>query len=315
MVHGVLLVHKDCGLTSHRLVQKLRGVFGQKNVGHAGTLDPEAEGLMLILLGQGTKLSNYLLTNNKSYHFVFQLGVRTDTLDQTGRVLSRSEVSLTEKQIHQRLLKSTGMLNLKVPLYSAVKIKGKKLYQYTRKNQEIEAPFRKMFFYDLKVKNINKDKVEVELSCSKGSYIRSWVEHVGGLCGSGASLQKLVRLKSEPFELSDALNLNDVENKTKDLPRPLNSDICLQKLKPAFLDLASALPHIKNISVSASEQRGLRQGQKTKTLFSALHQTQKEVNLKKQPLTLKITCQSQLVALLELKPFKSPYILRVFPPV
>ena len=147
MVHGVLLINKTAGGTSHSVVNALRKVIGQKAVGHAGTLDPMAEGLMIILLGYGTKLSNYLLMSDKSYRFTFRLGVTTDTLDKTGQVMEKKAVNLQPEAVEKVLKDSQGKISLPVPLFSAVKIKGKKMYEYERENKTVVPPERDMFFY------------------------------------------------------------------------------------------------------------------------------------------------------------------------
>ncbi len=213
MIHGVLLINKTAGGTSHDVVRAVRKILRQKAVGHAGALDPLAEGLMVILLGYGTKLSHYLLTADKQYHFTLRLGVTTDTLDKTGKITGTKEVRLSEERIKQVLQKSQGPLSLPVPLVSAVKIKGKKLYEYKRANQAIETPLREMTFYDLKIKNIQPETVEVVLSCSKGSYIRSWVSFVGKELETGACLETLTRLKSAPFKVESSLTLQEVEKR------------------------------------------------------------------------------------------------------
>ena len=311
MVHGVLLVHKKAGGSSHSLVHSVRKVIGQKAVGHGGTLDPMAEGLMLILLGQGTKLSNYLLSNDKSYRFTFCLGTTTDTLDKTGCVISTQSVSLKQDQIEKCIHKAQGEMYLPVPLYSAVKVKGKKLYQYVRSNKPVSLPYRKMFFYDLKIIQIGCDKVEVEISCSKGSYIRSWVAFIGEQLGTGACLEKLLRLKSNPFELKSALTLEDVQSRLRK-----NSDFhhrsLLKNLKPAFIPLSDALPHIQPVSISETEEKLLSRGQISSNLLIYLKKDQKEVNIERKAKKIRLMCQSRLVALFELKPFQSPQILRVF---
>ena len=202
---GFLLINKTAGGTSHNVVNSLRHIMKQKQVGHAGTLDPMAEGLMVILLGYGTKLSNYLLINDKSYHFTLRLGMITDTLDKTGEIVTKKEVNPDPRQVRHVLENSQGTLSLPVPLVSAVKIKGKKLYEYKKENKSVSLPIRDMHFYNLNVKDIGKETVELELSCSKGSYIRSWVAFVGDVLGTGACLEKLTRLSSSPFHVESSL--------------------------------------------------------------------------------------------------------------
>jgi len=314
MINGVLLINKKAGCTSHSVVNTLRKLIGQKQVGHAGTLDPMAEGLLVILLGYGTKLSNYLLMNDKKYKFTFRLGVVTDTLDKTGKIISQKPVTVDVDRIKQSVLNSQGKISLSVPLFSAVKVKGKKMYEYERENKDIKPPKRDMFFYDLVIKNIKKDTVEVELSCSKGSYIRSWVFFVGETLGVGACLEHLVRLSSSPFGIKSALTIQEIEEKLgSDKTRPM--DIFLEKISPAFIPFSKAIPHIQSVVVSSNDERLLRQGCISRNLKMSLEDKQKDVNKNQKAQTIKVMSVSmdRLLALLELRPFHSPQFLRVFP--
>ena len=314
MIHGMLLINKTAGGTSHSLVNSLRRIIGQKAVGHAGTLDPMAEGLMLILLGHGTKLSNYLLMNNKRYRFTLRLGLVTDTLDKTGKIIDKKEVKISKERIQQVLIKSQGKLSLPVPLFSAVKIKGKKLYEYEREKKPITPPIRDMFFYDLELKDIQLKTVEVELSCNKGSYVRSWVSFVGAELGTGACLEQLNRLESSPFNIDSALTVQEVEEKLNE-HRELSSELLLKKLDSAFISFSKALPHIKAVCILGQDEKQLRQGQIFKNLKVTLLEKQKEVNKNKETQTIRVMSydNEQMLALLELQPFLSPKFLRVFP--
>ncbi len=343
MIHGVLLVNKTAGMTSHAVVSALRRVFRQKAVGHAGTLDPMAEGLLLILLGQGTKLSNYLLMNDKKYRFVFRLGAVTDTLDKTGKITEKKEVHLSVDQIESALEESRGQLSLSVPLVSAVKVKGKKLYEYKRENKPVAPPVRDMYFYDLEIKNIQSETVEVELSCNKGSYIRSWVSFVGTKLGTGAYLEALTRLRSSPFNLDSALTVQEVEERLKKVDRNVRlpsglahpvergsngekkeedqegKDLSMKEfcevLNPAFVPFSKALPHIKAVRSEKQDEKQLGYGQISKNLKMTLQEVQKGVNKNRKTQTIRIMSYNdkRMLALLELKPFLSPWFIRVFP--
>ncbi len=321
MVHGVLLINKTKGGTSHSVVTALRRIIQQKEIGHAGTLDPMAEGLLLVLLGYGTKLSHYLLTNDKRYRFMFRFGIITDTLDKTGTTINQQKVQLEQKHIKQVLENNLGKLSLPVPLVSAVKIKGKKLYEYKRKSQSVTPPTREMTFYNLNIKNItthhchtdNNPTVEVELSCSKGSYIRSWVSFIGEEMGTGACLEELMRLHSTPFNIEKALTLQEVEKRLN--REEINSETIAEKLYPAFIPFPKALPHIESVCVARQDERQLRQGQISKSIKLALQDKQKEVNRSKETQTIRAMNHNnkQMLALLKLQPFLSPRFLRVFP--
>ncbi len=328
MFHGVLLINKEAGGTSHDIVSAVRRILGQKKVGHAGTLDPLAEGLIVILLGYGTKLSDYLLTNDKKYHFILRLGVVTDTLDKTGKIIEKKEVRTTKEQITQVLQKSQGQISLPVPLVSAVKVKGKKLYEYKRANQTVTTPLRDMFFRDLEIKNVQKETAEVVLSCSKGSYVRSWVSFVGEKLGTGACLENLTRLESFPFKASSALTLREVEKRIREelcetdlkstqlptqpkgqLPDPTSEDSnneTIEKkgkkpanflraeqfckiLEPAFIPFSQAIPHIQSINAETrNDEIQLRQGKISRNLKMRLMEEQKTVNKNKKNRTVRV---------------------------
>ena len=313
MVHGVLLINKTSGSTSHDVVYALRKILNQREVGHGGTLDPIAEGLMLILLGQGTKLSQYLLMNNKRYDYILKLGVTTDTLDKTGKVLIEKPVHHSAGQIRTVIEACQGCLSLPVPLFSAVKIKGRKLYEYGRAGQEIVPPKRDMLFYDLDIKGIHEDRVEVRISCSKGSYIRSWVSYVGEQLKTGACLEQLFRIWSEPFYLKSALKVEEVAEKLKN-EKHLSADIMQEKLSSAFIPFSQALPHIKAIKNPSMDGKSIRHGYVSEALLLNLKEAQKKTNQTQRDQIVRIMSSnnSEMLALLELRPFKSPRIRKVF---
>ena len=313
MVHGVLLINKTSGSTSHGLVHELRKILNQREVGHGGTLDPIAEGLMLILLGQGTKLSQYLLMNNKRYDYTLKLGVTTDTLDRTGKVLAEQPVHCSTEEIRKTIEASQGFLSLPVPVFSAVKIKGRKLYEYGRAGEEIIPPKRQMYFYDLNIKDIDKEKVKVEVSCSKGSYIRSWVSFVGEQLKTGACLENLSRTQSEPFYLKSALKVEEVAERLKN-EKSLNVSIMQESLSSAFIPFSEALPHIKAVSNPHQDNKSIRQGRVSEALLLNLKEAQKNTNQTKKDQIVRIMSPNnqEMLALLELRPFKSPRIRRVF---
>ena len=173
----------------------------------------------------------------------------------------------------------------------------------------------KCFFYDLEIKDIQPDKVEVILSCSKGSYIRSWVSFVGDRLGSGACLEKLIRLESNPFTIHSSLKIQDIEERLKE-EKELKSDSLQSKLSPAFIPFSKALPHIPSVSVSGQDEKRIRQGQIPSEVKKELQERQKEVNGSKKTQTVRVMSYNNecMLALWELKPFMSVKILRVFPP-
>ena len=319
MINGILLLNKTPGGTSHDMVAQVRRFLNQKQVGHAGALDPLAEGLLVILLGGATKLSDYLLMNDKRYRFVFCLGKETDTLDKDGKVTRTSTDIPSEKEIEQGITKAQGTLPLPVPLVSSVKVKGKKLYDYKRENKVITPPVREMNFYDLKILSIKEEKVEVELSCKKGGYIRSWVSFVGKELKAGACLQKLTRLWSYPFDLKQALSLADLKEKLKNEEiSALAGDVSGQRLKAllkeAFIPFSQSLPHIPAVKATPEDEKQARQGHLSSNLKNNLLEEQKSSNKEKQARLVRLMSadEQKMIALLEIKPFASTRFLRVF---
>ncbi|MCO5113861.1 MAG: tRNA pseudouridine(55) synthase TruB [Bdellovibrionaceae bacterium] len=207
-LRGVLLIDKPKGFTSHDVVARVRRLFKTKEVGHAGTLDPMAEGLLVILLGEATKLSPYITADDKSYVAQMDFGYSTDTLDTEGEVTFRSEsMDLNQTAITEAAQKLVGDLRLPVPIYSAVKLHGRKLYEYARSGQEVDIPIRTMRFYSSEVVEVSPKSLKVKLACEKGAYIRAWVGQLGEDLGVGATMTALVRQSSGPFDLSQSISL------------------------------------------------------------------------------------------------------------
>ena len=163
MFSGLLLVNKHKGVTSHDIVKDVRSLLSQREVGHAGTLDPMAEGLLVILCGQACRLSQYLLNQDKRYHVEVSFGIQTDTLDITGQIVAKKEVNLNKKDLRDLLKKETKSLHLPIPIFSAAKVGGKKLYSYALegKKEEVKIPMKEMSFFDLTVHEITKDKAHI----------------------------------------------------------------------------------------------------------------------------------------------------------
>lgn len=303
MMDGLLLVDKPGGITSHDVVHEVRKILNQRSVGHSGTLDPMATGLMVLLLGAGTKLSDYLLSQNKTYWLRLKLGISTDTLDKEGKILSEKPVSLSSDTIRQCLEDSVGEFNLSVPAFSAVKIKGKKLYEYARGEQAVELPTRQMHFYDLKVHRIDADSAELQISCSKGSYIRSWVAWMGEKLGTGAILDALRRLRSEPYDVTDAVTLERLKEMAG-----------VRNFSGPFISMAEALPNLKTVVVHGKDERLLMSGQISNDLSARLvfEQRQSIEHLRTVPIKALSRGSGELVALLEAAPNTGLRVRRVF---
>lgn len=310
LIHGVLLVYKESGCTSHDVIHKVRKLLNQKSVGHAGTLDPLAKGLLVILLGSATKLSSYFLNANKRYKLTMKFGLTTDTYDQEGQVTSRKEVSLDSKTIQKLLEQNRGDLNLPVPLFSAVKVKGKKLYSYAREQKQVERPYKKMTFYDLEVHQITSDEATVSISCSKGSYIRSWVHFLGEQSGWGCCLMDLERIHSGSFSVHSSLTLLDLENKLKEINFPDSHQ--LKDLGASFVLSQDALPQFPFLKLNIKNAKMLSHGRIPYYLISESQKNQIQVNKKLDSQILKVIQGQDLIALMELRPFKKMKILRNF---
>ena len=210
MINGFLLVNKDPGITSSRVVQIVKKKFQLKKVGHLGTLDPMATGLLIIAINRATKFASLLLQSEKSYRAEVTLGIKTDTDDAEGEAISSKEVDISELEIKETLLTFLGASYQLPPDYSALKHKGKPMYKYARNGIKVEKAERKIFIKNIQNILIEIPKVSFDISCSKGTYIRSIARDMGARLGCGAHLSGLIRTSQEKFMLSDACSLDDI---------------------------------------------------------------------------------------------------------
>lgn len=210
MINGFLLVNKDPGITSSRVVQIVKKKFQLKKVGHLGTLDPMATGLLIIAINRATKFASLLLQSEKSYRAEVTLGIQTDTDDAEGEAISSKKVDITELEIKETLLTFLGASYQLPPDYSALKHKGKPMYKYARNGIKVEKAERKIFIKNIQNILIEIPKVSFDISCSKGTYIRSIARDMGARLGCGAHLSGLIRTSQEKFMLSDACSLDDI---------------------------------------------------------------------------------------------------------
>ena len=212
MIHGVINIHKEKGYTSHDVVAKLRGIVGQKKIGHTGTLDPDATGVLPVCLGKATKLCDMLTDKNKTYEAVMLLGKITDTQDISGTILSESSTGNINEAMVRNVIQSFVGDSMQIPpMYSALKVNGKKLYELAREGIEVERKARPITIYDITIKEINLLRVRMEISCSKGTYIRTLCHDIGEKLGCGACMEALIRTKVSCFELEDSLTLGEVQ--------------------------------------------------------------------------------------------------------
>ena len=209
MISGFLLVNKDSGITSSRVVQILKKKFNLKKVGHLGTLDPMATGLLIIAINRATKFASLLLQSEKSYRAEVTLGTQTDTDDAEGAVIYTKKNYMNKSEVKEALLTFLGESEQLPPNYSALKHKGKPMYKYARDGIKVDKPARKIFIKNLDNIEINFPKVSFDIRCSKGTYIRSIARDLGIKLSCGAHLSKLIRTSQENFMLSDACSTDD----------------------------------------------------------------------------------------------------------
>mgnify|MGYP004575275765 FL=1 len=211
MINGIIIVNKETGFTSHDVVAKLRGICGQKKIGHTGTLDPAATGVLPVCLGSGTKLCDMLTDRDKEYVAELLLGVETDTQDTTGSVLRESPVTVTEEEVSRACLSFLGDYDQIPPMYSALKVDGKKLYELARAGKEVERKARRVRILELEILEMRLPVVKLRVVCSKGTYIRTLCSDIGQKLGCGGAMQSLQRTKVGRFRLEDALTLGDLQ--------------------------------------------------------------------------------------------------------
>ena len=217
-MNGILIINKSKGWTSHDIVAKVKKITGEK-VGHTGTLDPLATGVLPLLIGKGTLCSKYLINHDKTYIVRLKLGIRKSTGDEEGEVLEQELVDqqlLDKKKIEIVLEQFIGEQEQIPPIYSAIKVKGKKLYEYARKQQEVQIPSRKITIYDIKLLKIDKENYEIqfEVRCSKGTYIRSICEDIAKKIGTIGYMKELQRTQVGNFKIEQAISIENLNKET-----------------------------------------------------------------------------------------------------
>lgn len=250
---GILLIDKDAGETSFDVVRKVKSALvrgGTQKVGHAGTLDPFATGLLIILLGQGTKLSPFLMESSKLYLATIRLGIETDTLDPTGRVISvRPVPKLSRKKIEREATQFVGQIEQIPPMYSAVRHQGVRAYRLARKGLNPQLKKRKVMVHSLEILSVDLPRVTFKLKCSSGTYVRSIASELGRKLGTGGHLRSLRRLSSGPFEVKDALPSGEITGRS---PHSI--------LGGNIIPLRAALPDMAEIKIDAGLAKRVRQG-------------------------------------------------------
>lgn len=251
----IINLNKPFGITSHQAVTGVKRLLGVKKAGHTGTLDPAATGVLLICLNEATKVSRFLLGMDKRYRARVKLGERTDTYDAQGTVIEQSDASaLTEKDVVRAVKMFEGSITQKPPMYSAVKVQGKKLYELARKGVEIERRERHVHIYEIHVCGFDLPYFDLEVSCSKGTYIRTLCDDIGSVLGTGAILYSLERSAIGPFEIKNSAT-----------PEELGRDDFFEYKKKSFCSIDEALSEFREIVLDDVDYRGARRGVPIKT--------------------------------------------------
>ena len=209
---AILLVNKECGYTSRDIINILNKKFETKKIGHTGTLDPIASGVLVVCIGKYTKLVSKLTAFEKTYIAEIKLGIKTDTGDITGKVLKTKEFHMTRDELEIVLKSFLGKQIQTVPKYSAVKVNGKKLYEYARNNEYVELPQREIEIKNIKLLEFNNDIIKFETTVSKGTYIRSLIEDICEKLNTVGTMKSLMRTKQGNFKIEDSFNLKEIEN-------------------------------------------------------------------------------------------------------
>lgn len=226
-VTGVLVINKHAGVTSHRIISSCRKLYDTPRVGHTGTLDPMATGVLPILIGRAVKASDYVMAHDKEYVAEMRLGITTDTEDTTGEVLTSTDVLPTEDEVREACAAFVGKIEQIPPMYSAIKVGGRKLCDIAREGGEVERQPREVEIYSCECEKETDDTYRLRVNCSKGTYIRTLCADIGKKLGCGAAMASLVRTRTGSFTLDDCVTVEDLDNMTFEerlkLPKPVET--------------------------------------------------------------------------------------------
>ena len=257
---GIILIDKPKGVTSHDIVYKVKKLLNEK-VGHTGTLDPNATGVLPLLVGRGTKLSKYLINHDKTYIVTLKLGEKTDTADSEGKVIEKKEVSkevFSKEKLLQTFSNFTGKILQIPPIYSAIKVNGKKLYEYARKGQEVEIKPRQIEIYKISLIEINQiaNTIEFEVSCSKGTYIRSLCEDIAKELNTVGYMKELRRVQVGEFLIKDSITVEDLQ-KNEDNKDFILSQKYFAKFRIIELSQEEARKFLNGVKLSSNKENGI----------------------------------------------------------
>ena len=250
MIDGIINVRKEKGFTSHDVVAKLRGITRQKKIGHTGTLDPDATGVLPVCFGKATKLCDMLTEKEKAYEAVLLLGKTTDTQDISGEVKKECSVEgITQDQVRETILSFVGEYDQIPPMYSALKVNGKKLYELAREGVEIERKPRKIQIHRIEIREINLPEVRFEVWCSKGTYIRALCNDIGEKLGCGGCMSSLIRTKSGIFTLEESKSLDEIETCVRE-----------GRIEEILVPIDAMFPDVPKVFVKEGEEKSVYNG-------------------------------------------------------
>lgn len=247
---GVININKPLGMTSHDVVACLRKILNMKKVGHTGTLDPEATGVLPVCVGKATKISELLMSERKQYVAKVKLGITTDTLDSAGEIIAISPVTCSETEIRDAVQSFVGDIEQVPPMYSAIKIDGKKLYELAREGKEVERAPRRITVFGIEITNIDMDSntFSMRVDCSKGTYIRTLCADIGSALNCGAHMSELVRTGSGQFDITESFTLDEVEK-------------CVAAGDTSFIrSIGDSLPQFEKVVVAEHNSWRIRNG-------------------------------------------------------
>lgn len=295
---GIFNIYKEKGFTSHDVVAIVRRTIHMKKVGHTGTLDPDAEGVLPVCVGKATKLSDVIMDGRKSYRAMLRLGVTTTTEDASGEVLETKEVDFNEDRIREVVASFIGKLEQVPPMYSAVKVNGKKLYELAREGKEIERKSRTIEVYDIRIRQfLPPDRVEFDVDCSKGTYIRTLCADIGKALGCGGHMAELLRTKTGTFSLENAIKLDEMKALAEQ-----------GKAEEALLTMEDALKDFPVVKVAEKSTKLLYNGGKIQEKYF----TQKPAPLKVGEIVAVYDFKDNLVGLYEIKQENESFLIKPF---
>lgn len=260
-MNGIIIINKPKGCTSHDIVYKAKRIFNEK-VGHTGTLDPNATGVLPLLIGKGTEISKYLINHDKTYEAILQLGEKKDTADSEGKTIEEQNVTsemLSEVNVKKVLQSFEGHQEQIPPMYSAIKVNGKKLYEYARKGQTVELKPRKIEIYKMELLNIDiqNKTIEFRVDCSKGTYIRALCENIAERIGTVGYMKELKRTRVGEFKIEDAITIQELEDSKNKLEKFITLEKFFEDSKNILLDDRKIKLFLNGVKLTCNYKNGI----------------------------------------------------------